>query len=80
MNFGWLTPDTPDEELRAVVLHEFGHALGFPHHQHQNPQGSSNWNTAALVRDLSGPPNYWDEEFILRNIIGSYSSDVVMGT
>jgi serralysin len=28
MNYGWLTPDSGDDELRRVVLHEFGHALG----------------------------------------------------
>jgi hypothetical protein len=28
MNFGWLTPNSTDDELRRVVLHEFGHALG----------------------------------------------------
>ncbi|MEO7159696.1 MAG: hypothetical protein ABIX00_04125, partial [Polaromonas sp.] len=28
MNYGWLTPTSPDDELRRVVLHEFGHALG----------------------------------------------------
>jgi len=28
MNYGWLTPDTADDEYQRVVLHEFGHALG----------------------------------------------------
>ena len=40
MNYGWLTPTSPDDELRRVVLHEFGHALGLIH-EHQNPEG---WN------------------------------------
>ena len=38
MNYGWLTPDSDDVELRSVVLHEFGHALGLIH-EHQNPDG-----------------------------------------
>jgi hypothetical protein len=28
MNYGWLTPDSTDEDVRSVALHEFGHALG----------------------------------------------------
>src|SRR5512132_966476 len=26
MNYGWLTPQSDDDEVRRVVLHEFGHA------------------------------------------------------
>ncbi len=33
---GWLEPDTPNDEYRRVVLHEFGHALGGIH-EHQSP-------------------------------------------
>src|SRR5690242_7229133 len=36
MNFGWLETTTPEIELREVVLHEFGHALGLIH-EHQLP-------------------------------------------
>src|SRR5258706_9892542 len=38
MNYGWLTPDSTDDETRRVVLHEFGHALGLIH-EHQSPAG-----------------------------------------
>jgi hypothetical protein len=31
MNFGWLNNNTSEKEYNAVVLHEFGHALGFEH-------------------------------------------------
>src|SRR5262245_56880498 len=27
MNFGWLTPDSSQDSIQRVVLHEFGHAL-----------------------------------------------------
>ncbi len=32
----WLTPESSDDEIRRVVSHEFGHALGLIH-EHQNP-------------------------------------------
>ena len=60
MNYGWLEPDSDDEELRRVVLHEFGHAVGLIH-EHQNPNRPIAWNRAAVIADLSGPPNNWDE-------------------
>jgi hypothetical protein len=71
MNFGWL--DT------GVVLHEFGHALGLGH-EHQNPQGSIQWNEAAVIEDLSGSPNYWDLGTIRFNVLNRYSKDVTNGT
>ena len=43
MNYGWLTPDTHDDEYRRVVLHEFGHALGLIH-EHQNPANGIPWD------------------------------------
>jgi serralysin len=30
MNYGWLTPTSPDAEVRRVVLYEFGHARTDP--------------------------------------------------
>jgi len=71
MNFGWL-----DE---GVVLHEFGHALGLIH-EHQNPAGGIQWNRENVIRDLSGPPNYWDLATIEHNIFATYSQDLVNGT
>ncbi len=71
MNFGWL-----DE---AVVLHEFGHAIGLAH-EHQNPDGGIQWNEAAVIRDLSGPPNNWDEATVRHNVLNKYSHDQIHGT
>jgi serralysin len=71
MNYGWLVPDSDDDELRRVVLHEFGHALGLIH-EHQNPNRPIAWNRAAVVADLSGPPNDWDLPTIENNIFKRY--------
>ena len=48
MNFGWLKPDSSDEEYSRVVLHEFGHALGFTH-EHQHPESGIKWNREAVI-------------------------------
>ena len=71
MNLGW-----QDE---GVVLHEFGHAIGLGH-EHQNPRGGIQWNRANVVRDLSGPPNFWDVATIENNVLNKYSQHQVNGT
>uniref|UniRef100_UPI0035CA25DE matrixin family metalloprotease n=1 Tax=uncultured Sphingomonas sp. TaxID=158754 RepID=UPI0035CA25DE len=72
MNYGWLTDASPEDELRRVVLHEFGHAIGLIH-EHQNPEGGIRWNKPAVIHDLSGPPNNWDEATIETNMFRVYS-------
>jgi serralysin len=79
MNYGWLTPDSEDDELRRVVLHEFGHAVGLIH-EHQNPDHAIAWNRAAVIADLSKPPNSWDEATIENNIFKKYDPSEVTGT
>ena len=68
MNFGWIDANSDEEELRSVVLHEFGHALGLIH-EHQNPQGGIKWNRDAVINDLSQPPNSWSAEQIEFNVL-----------
>ena len=68
MNFGWIDADSAEEELRSVVLHEFGHALGLIH-EHQNPVAGIYWNREAVIRELSGPPNSWSVEEIEFNVL-----------
>jgi hypothetical protein len=74
MNYGWLTPDSPDSELRRVVLHEFGHALGLIH-EHQNPNDPIPWNKPAVYADLGGPPNNWDTDKIDNNMFKAYDPE-----
>jgi serralysin len=78
MNYGWLTSASPDAEVRRVVLHEFGHALGLIH-EHQNPKGGIRWNRDAVVKDLSGPPNNWSLATIESNMFKKYpQTDLVV--
>ncbi len=71
LNLGW-----QDE---GVILHEFGHMIGLGH-EHQNPDGGIVWNEEAVIRDLSGRPNFWDEATIRHNVLNKYSADQVHGT
>ena len=59
--------------------HEFGHAIGLAH-EHQNPEGGIEWNEAEVIRDLSGPPNNWDEATIRHNVLEKYQRDQIRGT
>jgi hypothetical protein len=71
MNLGFLDGGT--------AAHEFGHTLGLGH-EHQNPQGGLRWNEAVVIRDLSGPPNYWSEAEIRFNVLEKYAVDQIRGT
>jgi hypothetical protein len=64
MNLQDFDTEPPDpEEFRRVVLHEFGHALGF-HHEHQNPVSSceDEFDWEHIYTYLAGPPNNWPKE------------------
>lgn len=79
MNFGWLKTTSSDLEIQEVVLHEFGHALGFVH-EHQNPDGGIRWNRNEVIRSLSGPPNNWTLQQIETNVLGHYDPRALIGT
>jgi hypothetical protein len=55
MNFGWLTPASPDNEYSRVVPREFGHVLGLISEQ-MNPDVQIAWNKEVIYHELSGPP------------------------
>jgi hypothetical protein len=75
MNFGWLTPDSSDDEYKRVVVHEFGHALGCIH-EHQNPEGNIPWNKEVIYRYYMGPPNNWTREQVDHNLFRKYGRDI----
>ncbi len=74
MNFGWLTPGTPNDEVRRVVLHEFGHALGLIH-EHQSPAATIPWNRAAVYDYYEGPPNHWSRQEVEANLFQTYDTE-----
>ena len=71
LNLGW--------QDKSVILHEFGHMIGLSH-EHQNLDGGIIWDEAAVIRDLSGPPNFWDEATIRHNVLNKYRADQLHGT
>lgn len=70
MNFARFDYAPPqDNEFNRVVLHEFGHALGFEHEHQQNQDGcESEFNWPVIYNYLQGPPNYWSIETIDHNM------------
>ncbi|WP_017741753.1 M12 family metallopeptidase [Scytonema hofmannii] len=74
MNYGWLKPDSSDQEYMGVVLHEFGHALGCIH-EHQHPQAGIPWNRDAVYSYYMGPPNNWSKETVDQNIFQRFGTD-----
>jgi hypothetical protein len=79
MNFGWVRDDSDAEEDRAVILHEFGHALGCIH-EHQGPEFGRKWNRAEVMKYFMGPPNYWDEDAISSNVLSKYPPKGILTT
>jgi tetratricopeptide (TPR) repeat protein len=74
MNFGWLDHKTDDLEFKRVVLHEFGHALGFQH-EHQHPEQKIPWNKAAVYEFYGKPPTSWDKVKVDQNIFNVLTKD-----
>lgn len=63
----------------GTSAHEFGHAIGCGH-EHQNPEGGIEWDEAEVIRDLSGPPNFWTPDQIRHNVLRKYEADLIRGT
>jgi hypothetical protein len=73
MNYGWLTPTTPDEEHSRVVLHEFGHALGAIH-EHQHPEAGIPWDREKVYEYYARTQN-WSRTDVDNNIFAKYDRD-----
>ena len=75
-----LGPDDSQDEYNRVVLHEFGHAMGFVHEHQVSVNNPLVWDTAKVVAFYKLWPNEWDSLKTLRNVIVRYSKDELNGT
>ena len=72
MNYGWLTPDSEDQEYSRVVLHEFGHALGAIH-EHQSPDVQIPWDKEAVYAYYARQG--WSRTQVDHNLFRAYSPE-----
>jgi hypothetical protein len=71
MNLGWMEPTKTAAQLKFVVLHEFGHALGLLH-EHMNPMSNIKWNKPvvyAYYLQYDG----WDKVMVDKQVFDRYS-------
>ena len=73
MNFGWLASETNESMARRVILHEFGHALGFIH-EHQSPGAAIPWDKEKVYAFYAQAPNNWDRANVDLNIFSKYAT------
>ncbi|MER9082098.1 M12 family metallopeptidase [Mesorhizobium sp. M0563] len=78
MNLGWMTTALAEGDARAVVLHEFGHALGLVH-EHMNPAQSIDWNKEKVREDMRASQG-WSDDKIDANMFHRYDKSEVFGT
>lgn len=78
MNLGWMTTELPEDKAAAVVLHEFGHALGLVH-EHMNPAQVIDWNVHQVRADLRATQG-WDDATINANMFTRPDPAQVFGT
>lgn len=71
MQFGWLTDQSSDDEIKRVVLHEFGHALGLQH-EHQHPNNGIKWNKEVVYAYYARQG--WNRSQVDQNLFIAYSS------
>ena len=70
MNLGWLGSDALANQ--RVVLHEFGHVLGFVH-EHNGPASNIQWKKNLTYQYYAQPPNKWSKDMVDRNVMFKYS-------
>lgn len=70
MNFALFDVNPPpDQKFTQIVLHEFGHALGFQHeHQSFRANCEAEFDWPKIYTLLAGSPNFWPKEKVDHNL------------
>jgi hypothetical protein len=76
MNLGFppswpLGNDEVEREVRRLILHEFGHALGLIH-EHSSPEAGSFFKDPELVYDYYRRTQGWDRQTVDENVLMVY--------
>jgi hypothetical protein len=72
LNLGWITATTPRKEMRRVVLHEFGHALGLEA-ANTSPIARIPWRKARTYAFFAGAPNHWSRQDVEDQVFRKYT-------
>ncbi len=78
INFGWVTNTSDDTSDRAVILHEFGHALSLGHEQ-SSPGQDIQWNYPKAFAYYMATQG-WSAEMVQQNVFDVYGRSQVEGT
>ena len=73
MNFGWFNDTTHDDEFSRVVIHEFGHVLGFLH-EHKSPLSPLQWDVAK-ANQYFYDKNGWSAAEVNTQVISKYTQN-----
>ncbi len=68
INLGFLEQFGSTAAKTQNALHEFGHTLGLVH-EFQNPSAGEIFDRAATISYLTGAPNFWSEEGVVRTVL-----------
>ena len=71
MNLGWINKTVTEQQIKGVILHEFGHSLGLLH-EHMNLMSNIRWNKPvvyAYYLQYDG----WNKEMVDRQVFDRYS-------
>lgn len=73
MHLGFVNRAMSRLEMYRIILHEFGHALGFIH-EHQSPAAGIQWDKEKVYQVFGGEPNNWSRAEVDLNIFARYST------
>jgi hypothetical protein len=76
MQLDWSLFEEDPQELKMVVLHQFGHVLGMTH-EHNPPEGGVQWKAKTVYKTFS--KFGWDMEDVQQNILNMYTHRITNG-